>query len=240
MYPANNFSVTYGYDTAARLISATDSNGVVYAQTPTILASGAMQEFNSPNFNNLKYHTDYNNRLQPTEIWTGTSSGAGALFDKTYTYNAPNTSQMNNGNIYSVTNLKDSTRTQTFAYDALNRLASAGDQAHWANTYTYDAWGNLTNKNPGAPGGENMNKAADANNHLSGLTYDAAGNVTNDGLGGTFVYDGENRVTNATVSSVTTSYTYDSGGRCIKKSTGINYWYGPGGQVFAETDLLHP
>jgi RHS repeat-associated protein len=128
--------------------------------------------------------------------------------------------------------VKDSTRTQSFTYDPLNRLLSAGDNGHWANTYTYDAWGNLTNKTPGAPAGENLNKTADTNNHLSGLTYDAAGNVINDGLGGAFVFDGENRI--KTASSVT--YTYDAVGRRIQKSTGVNYWYGPQGAALAETD----
>jgi RHS repeat-associated protein len=196
------------------------------------VADGAIQEFTSPNFNNNKYHVDYNSRLQPTEIWAGSAPGANALFDKQYQYNAPNTSQMNNGNIYTVTNVKDGTRTQTFGYDALNRLISAGDQSHWANTYTYDPWGNLTNKNPGTPAGETLQKSADSNNHLSGIGYDAGGNETNDGLGNTFVYDAENRIT--TTAGV--SYTYDADGRRISKSTGINYWYGPTGAALAETD----
>jgi RHS repeat-associated protein len=228
-YPGNGFTVTYGYDSAARLTTATDSNGVIYAQTPTYLPSGAIQEFTSPNFANNKYHVSYNNRLQPIEIWAGSAQGSPALFDKQYSYG---TAGVNNGNIYTITNVKDSTRTQSFTYDPLNRLITAGDNGHWANSYTYDAWGNLTNKTPGSPAGENMNQPADANNHLSGLTYDAAGNVINDGLGGVFVFDGENRI--KTAGSVT--YTYDADGRRIQKSTGINYWYGPGGQALAETD----
>jgi RHS repeat-associated protein len=227
-YPGNGFTVTYGYDSAARLASATDSNSVIYAQTPTYLASGAIQEFASPNFNNNKYHVDYNSRLQPTEIWAG-ASAAGALFDKQYSYG---TAGSNNGNIYTITNVKDSTRTQSFTYDSLNRLLTAGDQTHWSNSYVYDAWGNLYQKNPGSLPGENLSKVPDANNHLSGLTYDAGGNVTNDGLGGIFTYDGENRI--ATAGGVT--YTYDAYGRRIKKSSGINYWYGPGGAALAETD----
>jgi RHS repeat-associated protein len=229
IYPGNGFTVTYGYDSAGRLISATDSNGVIYAQNPTFLAAGMMKEFASPNFNSNKYHVEYNNRLQPIEIWAGAGQGTAALFDKQYSYG---TVGANNGNIFTITNVKDSTRTQNFTYDSLNRLISAGDNGHWANTYTYDAWGNLTNKTPGSPAGENMNKTADANNHLSGLTYDAAGNITNDGLGGVFSYDAENRITSA--GGVT--YTYDADGRRIQKSSGINYWYGPGGQVLAETD----
>jgi RHS repeat-associated protein len=233
-YPANAFSVTYGYDTAARLASATDSNGVTYATTAanSYFPSGAIREFTSPNFNNLKYHAELNNRLQPIEIWVGSSSGAAALFDKQYQYNPTGLSQVNNGNIYTITNVKDSTRTQTFTYDPLNRLLTAGDNSHWSNSYVYDAWGNLLQKNPGSPAGENMVKVSDNNNHLSGLTYDAAGNVINDGTGGTFVYDAENRIIN----TGGISYSYDANGRRIQKSGGTNYWYGPSGQVFAETD----
>jgi len=238
-YPTGSFSVSYGYDSAARLTTATDSKGVTYAQTPTFLPSGAIQEFSSPNFNHNKFHADYNNRLQPTEIWAGPAQGATALFDKQYSYNAPNTAQMNNGNVYTVTNVKDDSRTQAFTYDALNRLLSAGDKTHWSNAYVYDAWGNLYQKNPGTPAGENMVKTADINNRLSGLTYDAAGNVANDGQGNAFVYDAENRIISVTNSGVTTNYVYDPYGRRIKKSTGSavsNYWYGPSGEVLAESD----
>jgi RHS repeat-associated protein len=233
VYPGSNLTVTYGYDTAARLTSASDSNGVTYATSPTFFASGAMKEFASPNFNNNKFHTELNNRLQPTEIWAGPAQGATALFDKQYQYNAPSTSQMNNGNIYTVTNVKDSSRTQTFTYDILNRLSSAQDNAHWANTYSYDAWGNLWQKTPGAPAGESMNQTPDTGNHLSSYSYDAAGNMQTDGINSwTYVYDAENRITTAGG----TTYTYDADGRRVKKSSGTNYWYGPGGAIMAETD----
>src|ERR1051326_3448966 len=86
---------------------------------------------------------------------------ASALFDKQYSYGTTGT---NNGNIFTITNLKDSTRTQTFTYDPLNRLLTAGDNGHWANSYTYDPWGNLTNKTPGSPAGENLNMPPDTNN----------------------------------------------------------------------------
>jgi RHS repeat-associated protein len=229
IYPGNGFSVTYGYDSAGRLTTATDSNGVIYAQTPTYLSNGAIQEFTSPNFANNKYHVSYNNRLQPIEIWAGSAQGSAALFDKQYSYG---TAGANNGNIYTITNVKDSTRTQSFTYDPLNRLLTAGDQMHWSNTYVYDAWGNLYQKNPGSLPGEGMSKVPDTNNHLSGLTYDAGGHVINDGLGGVFVFDAENRI--KTGSGI--AYTYDADGKRIQKSSGANYWYGPGGNVFAETD----
>jgi len=230
-YPANGFSVTYAYDSAARLTSATDSNGVIYAQNPAYLASAAMQEFSSPNFNGNKFHVDYNNRLQPVEIWAGAGQGASALFDKQYSYG---TAGANNGNIFTITNLKDSTRTQSFTYDSLNRLSAAQDAAHWSNTYTYDAWGNLTKKHFGPIGaGEYLDTSATPQNWMIGYTYDAGGNMLTDGINNwTYVYDGENRIKTAG----STSYTYDADGRRVQKSSGTNYWYGPIGQVLAETD----
>jgi len=237
VYPNSGFTVTYGYDSAARLTTATDSGGVIYAQSPTFTASGAIQEFASPNFNNNKYHVDYNNRLQPTEIWTGAAKTT-ALFDKQYSYG---TTGANNGNIYTITNVKDSTRTQTFSYDVLNRLISAQDQTHWANTYSYDAWGNMQKVPvPNVPG-EGLQVAGDANNHMLNYMYDAAGNMQNDGTN-RYTFDAENRIAcmnpdvNWVCNTNSVSYTYDADSRRVQKSSGTNYWFGPGGQAFAETD----
>jgi RHS repeat-associated protein len=136
--------------------------------------------------------------------------------------------------------VKDDSRTQSFSYDPLNRLLTAGDKTHWSNSYTYDAWGNLYQKVPGAPAGENMVKTADKNNRLSGMAYDAAGNVIVDDQGNTLVYDAENRAISVTNSlSGATTYTYDASGRRITKSNGAtvtNYWFGPAGDILSETD----
>jgi RHS repeat-associated protein len=232
-YPSG-LSVNYQYDSAARLYSATDSSGWNYASLVNtsqsyFLPAGAMGQIDTPNF---KYTNSFNNRLQPTEIAAKMNVSGSLLLDKTYTYNPPNTSQVNNGDIYTVTNLKDSSRTQTFTYDALNRLAAAQDTSHWSNTYTYDSWGNLTKKLYGPiPAGEYMDSSADTGNHLAGYNYDLGGNMTGDGVN-TYVYDGENRI--SSVAGVT--YTYDADGRRVKKSSGTNYWYGPSGESLAETD----
>jgi RHS repeat-associated protein len=228
-YP-DNFTMTYGYDSAARLTSASDSAGVIYAQAPIFWATGSIKEFTSPNFNNNKFHVDLNNRLQPIELWAGSSQGAGALFDKQYSYGSAGS---NNGNVFRITNLKDSTRTQTFGYDLLNRLSSAQDAAHWSNTYTYDPWGNLSKKLYGPiAAGEHMDTSADWTNHLLGYSYDAAGNMMSDGVGGNFSYDAEDRI----IAAGSATYTYDADGRRIQKTAGINYWYGPTGAVLGQTD----
>jgi len=65
-----------------------------------------------------------------------------------------------------------------------------------------------------------------------GFAYDNAGNLTNDGTS-SYTWNAVNQLTSA--GGVT--YTYDGDGRRVKKSNGTLYWYGPGGSVFAETDL---
>ncbi len=151
-----------------------------------------MKEFVSPNFANNKFHTEYNNRLQPVEIWAG-SSATSNLFDKRYSYDAPAATHQNNGNIYTVTNVNDSSRSQTYTYDVLNRLSYAGDQAHWANSYTYDAWGNMRKNPVGSVPGERLEAASDYGNHMAGYGYDQAGNMRSDGTNN-YAYDAEYRI----------------------------------------------
>jgi RHS repeat-associated protein len=167
----------------------------------------------------------------------------------------------NNGNVFGITNYKDTTRNQTFTYDALNRLASAqnagtdctapvlgGLKKFWGNTYTYDAWGNLITKAllqtpaPPACGGENLSVTADAHNwiHATGgadYRYDAAGNMTFNATPPTqtYTYDQENRLTGA----AGYTYTYDADGNRVVKSngsTGTLYWYMTPG-IVGESDL---
>src|SRR5207249_6128000 len=57
-----------------------------------------------------------------------------------------------NGNVYQLTNNRDSTRSQTFTYDYLNRLASGQSAATsggncWGEGFAYDMWANLTSRN---------------------------------------------------------------------------------------------
>jgi RHS repeat-associated protein len=162
-----------------------------------------------------------------------------------------------NGNVFGITNYKDTTRSQTFAYDALNRLTSAqnagtdctvnvlgGNKKFWGNTYSYDAWGNLVNKTKigTACAGENLSLTADAHNwvHATGgadYLYDAAGNMMFNATPPTqnYSYDQENRLTGA----AGYAYTYDGDGNRVRKSnssTGTLYWYMTPG-IIGESDL---
>lgn len=160
------------------------------------------------------------------------------------TFNASPTGD--NGNVFQALNNVDSTRSAAFAYDPLNRIAQANTITTtgancWGETYTIDAWGNLTNR-AGVTGmsgcsTESLNDApASTKNQLNGPLYDAAGNVTNDLNGNLPTYDAENRI--ATDAGFT--YSYDADGVRMEKSSGTSgtmYWTGPGGEYLTETDV---
>jgi RHS repeat-associated protein len=174
-----------------------------------------------------------------------------SIFSLTYDFHAGNG---NNGNVWAITNNRDSSRNQTFSYDQLNRLMSAqnagtdctkttvnGKTEYWGNSYGYDPWGNLITKTPTKCSAENLNEAAWTNNQLHTIsgadnTYDAAGNMTHDATtGNNYNYDAENRITGA----AGYTYIYDADGNRVEKSngsTGTIYWYmSPG--IVAESDL---
>jgi len=158
-----------------------------------------------------------------------------------------------NGNVWGITNNKDTTRSQTFTYDVLNRLISAqnagtdcsvpvlqGKTKFWGNSYSYDAWGNLLQKTVTKCTAEHLLATPDVQNriHVSApdYGYDAAGNMTSDTTDGvTAVYDAENRITGANGFT----YIYDAGGRRVEKtngSSGTLYWYMTPG-IVGESDL---
>jgi len=180
------------------------------------------------------------------------------VFSIGYDFHVGNgTSGADNGNVFGITNYKDTTRNQTFTYDLLNRLTSAqnagtncaastvnGKSEYWGNSYGYDAWGNLLQKSVTKCGAENLLVTADAHNwiHASGTDYqyDAAGNMTFNATAPTqtYSYDQENRLTGA----AGFTYTYDSDANRVRKSNGnlaangTLYWQMTPG-VVAETDL---
>lgn len=79
---------------------------------------------------------------------------------------------------------------QTFTYDHVNRLTGASEMGGWSQTYSYDAWGNMTMAgnlvSPYVP------TAFNGNNRVSGGGYDNAGNQLSLGPY-TLTYDAENR-----------------------------------------------
>src|SRR5947209_5816021 len=92
----------------------------------------------------------------------------------------------------------DSTRTPAYTYDQLNRLSTAQTPSAptWGDSYVYDAWGNLLQKNVIKGTAENMALTVNSKNQVTtpAFTYDAAGNVTWDTTHA-LNYDAEGRMT---------------------------------------------
>jgi RHS repeat-associated protein len=249
-YPSGA-TVTYAPDSAGRPVSATDSsNNIKYITSASYGPDSSITGFvsgNSTTFAGITSSFSYNKRLQPTLMSANAPNQT--VFSIGYDFHLGNG---DNGNVFSLINYRDQTRTQTFAYDALNRLTSAlnagtdctkmtvnGKTEYWGNSYGYDAWGNLITKTPTKCSAENLSVTALANNQLSGYGYDAAGNMTHDSTtGNNYTYDAENRITGG--SSYT--YIYDADGNRVEKTTGGSnptgtiYWYmSPG--IVTESDL---
>jgi RHS repeat-associated protein len=144
--------------------------------------------------------------------------------------------------VYGIANNLNSSRSQAFTYDQLNRILSAGTAATtgtycWGYQYSYDAWGNLLSQAGWSPTYNSCTETtmgavtANGNNQITGLSYDASGNTLSDGTY-TYTWDGESQM--KTAAGVT--YAYDGDGRRAAKVGNKLYWYGSGGEILSETD----
>jgi RHS repeat-associated protein len=211
------------------------SNGVCYAPQGSV--SGAT--LGPAGSTALSLAASYNPRLQPNQIKY--SNTGGTVWGLQYSF--VDGSGHNNGDPMGITNLVDSSRSQQFAYDQIDRVVTAGTTSGypnvrcWGERYTYDQWSNLTSigvANSGYTGctQDALSVVANASNQISGLGYDAIGNVLSDGVH-SYTFDAENR----TKTAAGISYTYDGDGNRVQKSGGTIYWYGLKSEVLDESDL---
>jgi RHS repeat-associated protein len=169
------------------------------------------------------------------------------IINLSFNFNLGNgTTGSDNGNVIGITNNRVGARSENFAYDSLNRItAGYSTGTNWGESYTIDAWGNLTNigtytgKNPlgnlACAGGNTKNQL----NTCFG--YDAAGNMTSNGST-VYTYDAENRLT-ATGGML---YIYDGDGQRVAKcavsncavgTSGTFYWRSVAGETLVESDV---
>jgi hypothetical protein len=80
----------------------------------------------------------YNERLQPKDIVA--TAPAGDIFSLNYQFDL---GLANNGNVMQITNNLNSSRTQNFTYDELNRIDYAQASGVWSQDFAYDRYGNL-------------------------------------------------------------------------------------------------
>jgi RHS repeat-associated protein len=253
VYPTGRI-VSYTYNAANRPITAQDSaNGITYATAPATPLSGclsgavcytpqgsiySMSLGGTSSFTGLNILETFNNRLQPNEI--SASSTAGSAIDVTYNFVDP-VSGRNASHVYGITNNLNSARSQSFTYDQVNRLVSAGTTATtgsycWGYQYSYDAWGNLLSQAGWTPNYNGCSEstmgavAADGNNHISGFSYDVSGNTLSDGIY-SYTWNAEGQM----MAAPGVTYSYDADGRRAAKVGSKLYWYGSGGEILAET-----
>jgi hypothetical protein len=194
----------------------------------------------------------FNARLQPcwmyattgTALATSTTCSAadstpGNILDLKYSFNL---GSGDNGNVVGITNNRDTTRTQSFTYDQLNRIVAAQTSATsgancWGESFTVDQWANLTAI--GAASGytgctqESLSVSVGTNNRLTstGISYDASGNALADGTN-SYAWNAESEMKSA----AGVNYTYDGDGNRLQKSNGKVYWYGAGTEILDESD----
>jgi RHS repeat-associated protein len=224
-----------------------------YAAAFSYTAAGAISIIQMGN--GLVEQTTFNQRLQPVQIKLGTVTSPSSVVQLDYGYGTTN----NNGNLLSQTITAPKTTggslvlTQTYGYDALNRLQSAGENGTaWQQTYDCDRFGNRAVRStsyipnpqltPQSASLTDFSAFDQFTNRLSvtkypQVMYDFAGNLKRDQAGSTFTYDGESRQVSASVGSTSASYSYDGDGRRVKKVIGTVttvFVYNARGQMVAE------
>jgi len=249
---------TSGTNSAGRMLSAVDvPNSVNYATAASYVPSGALTSLtNGASVVSTLY---FNSRFQPCRIsakFSGTapascadSANTGNILDFTYDFGL---GSADNGNVLGITNNRNSARSQLFAYDSVNRIATAKTSSVsgtycWDEQFGYDPWGNLLSigriAGYSCSNEETLSVITTTKNQISGDTYDSAGNlIVIPGTGGsTYVYNAENQLKQAISGGVTTNYAYDGDGKRVEKLNSSNavtkiYWYGVGSGPLDETD----
>jgi RHS repeat-associated protein len=233
----NSHVYTYTYNPAGRQFSLSDNgSGVTYAQNAHYAPPGQLTSATHGLSLALTESNSYNNRLQPVIL--SVASPSMTLMSLSYGYDQG--SGANNGDVVSVINNRDNTRSTAYTYDALNRLNTArtSNVSTWGDSYVYDPFGNLLQKNPTQGTAESLQITVDANNRINsgGYGYDVSGNMIVDGSNQNSVsYDAENHLTPA---GGTVVYTYDGEGRRVQTVTGdgaTQFWYDDEDKVIATT-----
>lgn len=260
----------YGYDLAGNLSSITYPSGrlVTYVRnsagqvdsittksTPTASVQTLVSNLGYLPFgpassytfgNGLSHNASYDNDYRLTGIQVG------GILNRAYLYDPVD-------NITGITNSLASNKSQTFAYDALNRLTSANG-IYGALGYTYDAVGNRTSQS--SNNGTSVvndtyiypttsNRLGSINQTTGGVasgtrsfTYDAAGNriqgTAENGTVQNFTFNKANRMTTAkNVSTTVGTYSYNALGQRVSKAAGSVkelYHYDEAGQLIAVTN----
>jgi large repetitive protein len=232
--------IEYGYNTLGQLVTVTAQYlGGTYVDAITTYAydpAGNMISEIMPN--GVTNTFTYNSLNELTGITD--AKGGTTLYSETDTYYDDGMKASSIQKQLQTDNSTVVTTTDTFSYDALDRLTgetltSSAANSSYTNSFTYDLNSNQMSETHVGPGGgssETLTYTYDNNNEmkteissLSGttyFTYDLNGSLTTqEGSGGTntYSYDVRNRMVGANVGGVSTTYVYDDAGDRVSETT---------------------
>lgn len=179
--------------------------------------------------NGLWEHTDYNSRLQPTQLGLGASAADSGKLRLDYTYgevvNGLLDPKRNNGSVQSqriyVAGSLD--LTQTYLYDEVNRLKTAEEKAGttstWKQVYTYDQYGNRNF----ASGTTYPNYSQSLTDPVGNPVIDPANNRIKTSIPGqgNYIYDEAGNLTRTLITAQTYhDLAYDAENRQVKADGG--------------------
>jgi hypothetical protein len=220
---------TYSFDNMYRPAGLTSSSSTIVSA----VSYGPSNQLLGMTYNGISETRTYNPLLQLTSV-------SSSSVNKQYNYPAgPN----NNGKACLATDLITGEQV-VYSYDTLNRLASANaytfsgtpsstcmqtsTTATWSETYSFDGYGNLTNK-LGSGGAPALGIATSGtNNQITnlGASYDANGNLEATS-GASYTYDAENRMIGVSaLGNGSATYGYDSQNKRIWNWSGSTDQYG--------------
>ncbi len=263
-YPSGRIVKTFlDADGGLASVSTKAANGIMktVAANFDYDASGAIKKMMLGN--GLWETAQYNERFQLKQVGLGNTATSNNLFKTEYEYgelSADGTSvdgAKNTGSIArQMTTIPNLTFTQTYKYDALNRLTEAKEKAsdgaeNWKQTFGYDRFGNRTNFYQKV--GETVPQLTSINHPTidpttnrfttgQGYEYDYNGNLIQDAEGREFKFNGDDKQievkpANAPNAPPIGKYYYDAGSNRVKKVTNTEttvFVYDGGGMLVAE------
>jgi RHS repeat-associated protein len=254
--PDGVWSGNYSYDLAGRLLSIDNAITTSTSQPDLYISSIAYNARGQATVVNYGNGVTALNSYDPSRGWLTNSQvlqGITPLQDETYTRNSA-------GMVTSIAALQAG-RSWTYAYDGLDRLLNADNQAGTADdrSFAYDDADNMIWNSKlcaGSAANPNMTYPAQGPTAIrphapssicgSAVTYDANGNTLTydvDGSGiiqpRSFVYDGENRPVSVTANSITSRFAYGpDGARTLKVAGTKSYSYFGGEELLQDGSLL--
>jgi len=200
----------YAYDTMGRLNTMTDlaASSSIISATSYDPASRLLSITGS----SFAESRSYNTMGQLTSLSNNS-------VNMSYSYSAT----QNNGKITGQTDYVTG-ETLVYAYDALNRLASAAATSNsWGQSYGYDGFGNLTDQTVTAGTAPSMHTVYSASTNRQGDCADANGNIgsTSASFCSPYTYDVENRIVSVPgqLYQQYTNYAYAPGNKRVWRGT---------------------